>query len=55
LSKLAIEASDATIIGSETINSELLSFIKNSEKPYLDYQNEEEYIEAYSKFYDTIL
>ena len=55
LSKLAIEASDATIIGSETINSELLSFIKNSEKPYLEYQNEEEYIEAYSKFYDTIL
>jgi starch synthase len=55
LSKLAIEASDATIIGSDTINSELLSFIKNSEKPYLEYQNEEEYIEAYSKFYDTIL
>lgn len=55
LSKLAIEASDATIIGSETINSELLSFIKNSEKPYLEYQNEEEYIEAYSNFYDTIL
>jgi starch synthase len=55
LSKLAIEASDATIIGSETINSELLSFIKNSEKPYLEYQNEEEYIEAYSNFYDQIL
>ncbi len=55
LSKLAIENSDATIIGSETINSELSSFIKNSEKPYLEYQNEEEYIEAYSKFYDTIL
>ena len=55
LSKLAIEASDATIIGSETINPELLSFIKNSEKPYLEFQNEEQYIEAYSKFYDNIL
>ena len=52
LSKLAIENSDATIIGSETINSELSSFIKNSDKPYLEYQNEEEYIEAYSKFYE---
>ncbi|MCK5171674.1 MAG: glycogen/starch synthase, partial [Bacteroidales bacterium] len=55
LSKLAIEMSDATIIGSETINPEILSFIKNSEKPYLDFQTEEEYIDAYSKFYDKIL
>lgn len=55
LSKLAIEMSDATIIGSKTINQELLSFIKDSEKPYLDFQNEEEYIEAYSTFYDKIL
>lgn len=55
LSKLAIEMSDATIIGSETINSELLSFIKNSGKPYLDFQTEEEYIDAYSNFYDKIL
>ncbi len=55
LSKLAIEMSDATIIGSETINPELLSFIKDSEKPYLDFHSEEEYIEAYSNFYDKIL
>ena len=47
--------SDATIIGSKTINNDLLSFIKSSEKPYLEFQNEEEYIDAYSKFYDTIL
>lgn len=55
LSKLAIETSDATIIGSETINEELNSFIKNSGKPYLDYHNEESYIDAYSEFYDKIL
>lgn len=55
LSKLAIEMSDATIIGSETINPEISSFIKNSEKPYLDFKTEEEYIEAYSNFYDKIL
>ena len=55
LSKLAIEMSDATIIGSETINPEILSFIKNSEKPYLDFQTEEEYLDAYSNFYDKIL
>ena len=55
LSKLAIETADATIIGSETINSELNSFIKDSGKPYLDYYNEESYIDAYSEFYDKIL
>ncbi len=55
LSKLAVEMSDATIIGSETINDELLSFIKNSEKPYLEFQNEDEYVDAYSNFYDKIL
>ncbi|NOQ25330.1 MAG: glycogen synthase [Bacteroidales bacterium] len=55
LSKLAIEMSDATIIGSEAINPEISSFIKNSKKPYLDFKNEEEYIEAYSNFYDEIL
>ncbi|MDA3952172.1 MAG: glycogen/starch synthase [Bacteroidales bacterium] len=55
LSKLAIEMSDATIIGSETINPEISSFIKNSQKPYLDFKTEEEYIDAYSQFYDQIL
>lgn len=55
LSKLAIEMSDATIVGSETINNELLSFIKNSNKPYLEFKTEDEYIDAYSKFYDNLL
>ena len=55
LSKLAINMSDATIIGSETINPELESFIKNSGKPYLNFKSEEEYVDAYSEFYDKIL
>ncbi|PLX12179.1 MAG: glycogen synthase [Marinilabiliales bacterium] len=55
LSKLAITMSDATIIGSEAINQELQSFIKDSDKPYLDFKSEEEYIDAYSEFYDKIL
>ena len=55
LSKLAIEMSDAAIIGSETINSELLSFIKDSKKTYLDFQSEDNYLDAYSKFYDNLL
>ncbi|MDY6800288.1 MAG: glycogen/starch synthase [Bacteroidota bacterium] len=55
LSKLAIEMSDAAIIGSETINPEIKSFIESSKKPFLEYQNEEDYIDAYSNFYDKIL
>ena len=55
LSKLAIEMSDATIIGSKTINPELLSFIRNLEKPYLEFQTEEKYIDTYSELYDLIL
>jgi starch synthase len=55
LSKLAIENSDATIVGSETINNDILSFIKNSNKPFLDFHNEETYLDAYSEFYDKIL
>lgn len=55
LSKLAIEMSDAAIIGSEAINSELSSFIKDSKKPYLDFQSEENYLDAYSNFYDKLL
>jgi len=55
LSKLAIEMSDAAIVGSETINNELMSFIKDSKKPFLDFQGEETYLDAYSKFYDNLL
>jgi starch synthase len=55
LSKLAIEMSDAVIVGSETINKDLGQFLKTSKKPLLQYQTEQEYMDAYSQFYDTIL
>ncbi|HAN17871.1 MAG: glycogen synthase [Bacteroidetes bacterium GWC2_33_15] len=55
LSKLAIDMSDATIIGSKKINSDVHEYIKSSNKPFLEYQNKEEYIEAYSQLYDKIL
>ena len=55
LSKLAIEMADATIIGSKKINSDVHEYIKSSNKPFLEYQTKEEYIEAYSQFYDKII
>ncbi len=53
LSKLAIDYSDATIKGSENINPEVESYMKESKKPFLDYQSKETYIDSYFDFYDT--
>ena len=53
--KQAIKYSDAIILGCETINQDILSFVKESNLPTLEYQSSEEYIKAYSDFYDTII
>lgn len=53
--KLGIQMSDAIILGSETINSGLIEFIESHNKPLLGYQNDDNYIEAYNKFYDKLL
>lgn len=53
--KAAIDFSDALIIGSEKINPEVMSYLKESKKPYLDYQSMDTYIDAFSDFYDKLL
>ena len=53
--KAAIDFSDAVIIGSENINSEIRNYLEASAKPYLGYQSGDDYIDAYSDFYDEIL
>ena len=55
LIKAAIEYSDAIIIGSEKINPEIEKHLKTIKKPILEYQDEENYIDAYSTFYDEVL
>jgi starch synthase len=55
VSKLAIKYSDAIIIGSEEINSELAKYIKTLDKPVLGCQDESEYIDAYNDFYNKLL
>lgn len=51
----AMNASDAVIKASENVNKELESHFTGMSKPTLDYQSPEEYVEAYSDFYDEIL
>jgi starch synthase len=55
LTRMAIDMSDATIIGSNEINKSIHKYIKSVKKPVLEYKPEEEYIDAYSDFYDEIL
>lgn len=53
LMKIAIDHSDALIIGSEEIPDELNKYLKNSEKPILDFKPKDEFGEAYVEFYNT--
>jgi starch synthase len=55
LQKLAINMSDAVIQGSPEINKELVDYTKEMKRPFLEYQDEENYINAYSDFYDKVL
>jgi starch synthase len=55
LIKAAIEYSDGVIVGSPKINKELSEYAVMSGKPILEYQGEEQYLEAFSDFYDRIL
>lgn len=54
LTKLAINMSDGVIQGSEQIHPEIAQYISESGKPFLGFQNEETYVDAYKDFYDTI-
>lgn len=55
LTKLAIDKSDAVAFGSESVNKELDTFARSQDKIILDYQGDEDYIDAYDAFYDGIL
>jgi starch synthase len=57
VSKAAIDLSDGIIKGSAKINSDVEKYIKKSGKPFLDFVtgDNNEYIDAYSEFYDAVL
>ncbi|MGJ5642778.1 glycogen/starch synthase [Formosa sp. S-31] len=51
LMKVAIDYSDAIIIGSEEIPEALSKHLESLDKPVLEYKDKEEFSEAYSNFY----
>jgi starch synthase len=55
LSKIAIDHADAVVNGSEQINSQINSYLSEIDKPILPFHTEEEYVDAYSEFYDKIM
>ena len=55
LMKLAADNSDGVVFGSEDVNSELISYMANSETPTLDYKSPDEFESAYSEFYKSLM
>ncbi len=55
MSKLAIDYSDGIIQASQEITPEIEQYSHASGKPFLEYQNQDTYIDTYNEFYDNIL
>lgn len=53
LQKLAIDYADAVIKASEELSDDVNKRIEDLDKPTLDYQSEEEFVEAYIEFYQN--
>jgi starch synthase len=55
LNQIAIEYADAIVFGEENIDPETENLARESGKPLLEYQQPENYVDAYNAFYDEIL
>lgn len=55
LAKLCLSNCDGVIRGSRKFNPEIEKILKGLKIPVLEFQSEEDYIDAYSVFYDSIL
>jgi starch synthase len=55
LANLAATYSDGLIQGSASLPAKVDEVLKKSGKPYLNYVDEEKYVEEFSVFYDSII
>ena len=55
LHKFAIDYSDAVIQGSQEISDQVLSHIKSTNKPFMEFPGNDEFIEKYKDFYNQFL
>ena len=55
LHKHAINYADAVVQASPIIEKEVLDYIKESEKPFMEYPGAEDYIDSYQDFYEQFI
>ena len=55
LHKHAIDYADAVVQASADTEKEVLAYIKSSEKPFMPYPGEEDYIDVYQEFYEQFI
>ena len=55
LMKVAIDHSDAVIIATETVPASLTKYIESSKKPFLPFAAKEEFAQAYTSFYKSMI
>ncbi|MBU2940910.1 glycogen/starch synthase [Lacinutrix sp. C3R15] len=53
LMKVAIDYSDALIVGSEELPEDIEKHLEESKKPVLEFKTKDEFSEAYTNFYNT--
>ncbi len=54
LTKFAIDYSDGVIVGTNSLNENIASYVEQSKKPFLKYQNTENYVDKYHEFYGKL-
>ena len=55
ITKAAIDFSDGVIVGCHKINPEITKYLNQIDKPILEFQSMDTYIDAYNEFYNEIL
>lgn len=55
IQKSALDFADGIVIASPNVNPEVEQYARSLNKPILEYQGEENYVDAYNEFYDKIM
>ena len=55
IQKSALDFADGIVIASPNVNPEVEKYARSLNKPILEYQGEENYVDAYNDFYDKIV
>ena len=55
INKAAIQWSDGVIVGTENASESIISHAHKHDKPVLEYQNPEDFVDVYADFYDQIM